>query len=215
MDVYQTESQQVEAIKSFFIRYARLFVFGFVLFIAVLGGSRYWQHHANVNETKASDVYQELLVAEMDQNSDVMQIKANDLIKQYSKTPYAQFAALMLARDAVSKQDFNLAEEHLRWIISQSSSKKATLHIATERLARILMQKGEYDAALKLLDAKAPDKSYISLYEQTKGDIYFAQGDVANAKIAYLKALQDLPEGAQNPVLQLKLVDLGVGVDNG
>lgn len=214
MEVYQTENLQVEAIKQFFKKYSRLFVFGLILFVVVVAAGRYWQHHERVQEAKASDLFQEMLIAEVKKDKQVIDIKAQELIKNYASTPYGQFAALRLAKEAVDVADFKTAEAHLRWVIAQSNSKKLSFYIANERLARIMLQTGDFDAGLKLLNSNKPEKGYVTLYEEAKGDLYMAKGDKDAAKTAYLKAMQDLPAGAQAPILQLKLLDFGVGVDN-
>lgn len=213
MDAYQTESQQVEEIKDFFKRNTRAIVVGLVLFCVLFGSMHYWQKSKLVKSSEASDLYQQVLLADLQHDSATLNAKSQEIIDKYSSTPYAQFAAFMLAKEAVDKKDYATASDKLRWVIAKTS-KGAGVYIATERLARVLIQQGEYDEALKVLNDKAPSKEFVTLYEEAKGDIYLAKGDIPEAKIAYLKAAQDLPEGAQAPVLHLKLVDLGLGVDN-
>lgn len=214
MEIYQTEDQQVEVLRGFIKRNGKLIIAALVVLTLIIVGVRYWQKHVAAQEAEASNKYQQMVALQSKQDADGAKSIGEELIKKYAKTPYAQFAALTMAKDAVAAGDLNLAEEKLRWIIAQRSSKRVSLHVATERLARIMIQKGEADAALKLLNGFKADKAYISLFEEAKGDAYMAKNEVAEAKIAYLKAMQELPQGAQAPILQLKLLDLGVGVNN-
>lgn len=84
------------------------------------------------------------------------------------------------------------------------------MHVARERLARVMQERGNLDAALKLLNEAKPSKAYIAIYEEAKGDLHLAKGDRAQAKTAYLKALASVPTGAQAPLLHMKLLDVGV-----
>lgn len=204
MEIYQTESQQVEALKQFLFKYKKLIGLVIILGLIVIFGFQVLRNHNQKQETKAADLFQAMLVE--DGNGEL-------LLKGYSKTPYPQMAALLLAKKAVLEGDLPKAEEQLRWVIAQKKHNKLATHIATERLARVLLQLGKPDEALQLLTKTKPDTAYEALYEEVIGDIYVAKNDNLQAKTAYMKAMVSLPEGAQNPLLQMKLMDLGLTVD--
>ncbi len=209
MEVYQTENQQIEAIKQFLSKYKRIILGVFFGFALVLVATQYWRYYTKGQVLQASDLYQEMLNAENKDDQQQMDAKGQQLMQAYSSTPYPQLAALLLAKHAIIAGDNAQAEEKLRWVLAHKSSKSVALHIATTRLARILLEKRDFDAALKLLDTKKLDSAYIALYEETRGDIYLAQGNNDQAKAAYTKALNSLAPGEEAPILQLKLMSLG------
>lgn len=209
MELYEAESQQIQAIKEFLSKHRRLIALSLLLILLVIVGVKFWRQNAERTATQASNLYQELLIAEFQQDNAVFEDKAKLLMDSYKNTPYPKFAALMLAKQAVATGDLAKAEEHLRWIIKQKDSKNIALQIATERLARVLQQQGKIDEALQLLTSKVAEQ-YTTIYQEVIGDLYVAKGDMLQAKTAYIKALSNVPAGAQVPLLQMKLMDIGV-----
>ena len=210
MEIYETEDQQLNAIKQFLFKNKAILMFALVAVFVVIIGSGYWRHHTQVLSIKASDLYQEMLVADFQHDAGAVDLKGRMLMKDFANTPYSQLAAMLLAKTAVAQNDFAKAEESLRWIITKKSTDELVLHIATERLARVLQQRGDINGALALLESSKAKPAYITIFEETKGDLYLAKGDVKQAKAAYLKAFANMPAGAQSPLLQMKLMDLGV-----
>ena len=77
------------------------------------------------------------------------------------------------------------------------------------RLAGVLLDQKKYDEALSMLDAKHPE-SFNGLFADRKGDIYTAQGKLAEARAAYKEALDKLPQqGTYRTIVQVKLDALG------
>jgi predicted negative regulator of RcsB-dependent stress response len=77
------------------------------------------------------------------------------------------------------------------------------------RLARILLDSGDKEAALALLTVK--DRAgFEAEYEELKGDVHVSQGQREAARAAYREALKYLPsESPYAPILKMKLDDLG------
>lgn len=193
-------------------KHIKLIIVIAVVLIAVVVGVNTWRKNTVIRLAQASQIYHEMLFAEYEKNNDAVLAKGEQLMTSYSKTPYAQLGALLLAKNAVDENNLDLAAEKLRWAISQNSSNKIIVPIATVHLASVLQQQGKLDEALELVDKKT-DNTYLSLYAQTRGDIYVAKGDLKQAKTAYIQAMESLAPGVQAPLLQLKLMDLG-GDDN-
>ena len=189
-------------------KYIKLIIIVAVLFIAVVVGVTNWRKNTLARAAHASQIYQEMLFAEYQQDHNAVMAKGEQLIASYSRTPYAQLGALLLAKNAVAENNLDLAVEKLRWAIAHKASKKIVVPIATVHLALVLQQQGKLDEALELV-MNVPEKTYLSLYAQARGDIYVAKGDLKQAKTAYLEAMQSLAPGVQAPLLQLKLMDLG------
>jgi predicted negative regulator of RcsB-dependent stress response len=73
----------------------------------------------------------------------------------------------------------------------------------------VLHAEGKEDEALQLLNVAAADK-FAAAYDELKGDIYVAKGDVAKARTHYDLALQSLePTSRARRYIEMKLDDLG------
>ncbi len=210
MEIYATENQQVEAIRDFIANNKKILMFSLVLVVCVIVGGKFWRQNVQRQSNRASDLYQEMLIADHKRDIQALGAKGQVLMQGFSRTPYPQLAALLLAKNAVLENKFDKAEELLRWVLAEKKSKSFTAEIATERLARILQQRGDLDAALLLLTKSKPSSAYITIYEEAIGDIYLAKGQPDQAQTAYKKALQHVPIGVQAPILQIKLMELGV-----
>ncbi len=208
MEVFESENQQLAALKQMWQKYSRIIMLTILVFLIVVFGGRYWQKNKVVRSQQAAQIYQEMLLAEYQSDFTTANTKGSQLVSDFTNTPYSQLAALMLAKIAVAENNLDLAIEKLQWVIKHKGSKKVAANIATVRLARILEQQGKLDEALALVE-KDPESAYIPLYAQARGDILVAKGEPVLAKTAYLQALQSLPPGTQAPSLQAKLLDLG------
>ena len=174
------------------------------------GGAYYYVAQCSAQKAKASDLYDSLMMSLQTEKFEEGRQAAQTLIAHYPKTIYAPFAALFLAKWDVENKDWAAAEKQLRFIL-QNTQKSPLPEIATLRLARVLSEQKNYAEALNLLDKKKPASSYVASYEETKGDIYWLQQNIEQAREAYLAAGKALPPGAPAAGrLQLKQVELGL-----
>lgn len=221
MQVYQTEDEQIEALKRWFREYGKVVVTGVVVAGLLVFGAYTWQQRQHHQQEVASVDYQNLI-----ETMRMLEIKstpetratakhlADTLIKDFSATTYAQFAALFKAKLAVQDADLGEAEAELRWVLEHKPLPEIKW-LAQIRLARVLQAKGDSKGALALLDENAAG-GYAAAVLQVKGDIANAGGDVAGARAAYQKAraLEDKQANPLNdPLLEMKLRDLGVQVE--
>jgi predicted negative regulator of RcsB-dependent stress response len=72
---------------------------------------------------------------------------------------------------------------------------------------RVLFASENYDEALALANIDYPE-SFAALYEELKGDLYTARGELDKARAAYDSAILHSPDQA-NRWLRLKRDDLG------
>jgi len=112
VDVYTTEEEQVQAIKRWWKENAVSLIAGIVIGLAVLGGYRFWSETKQNQAQHASVLYSEILSSTNNKAKNVEILKAD-----YSGTPYAALAALLLAKDKVneneSEQDiFTIKKDH-------------------------------------------------------------------------------------------------------
>lgn len=216
----QHDEEQVENLKRFFKDYGTPILTGVVLALAVFGGWRYWNEQRIESSTKASSVFQDMLgavqrsqvnPADKAASTDVQRY-AKTLREDYSKTPFAVSAGLLLARQAVDRNDFKEAEKQLKWALEQKPEESVRI-LATTRLARVLAADKRFDEAQALL-AKETDAGFKPTVEELKGDIYQAQGKIAEAQKAYLAAVQALQnrDDERRPLLEMKMADVGLAV---
>lgn len=204
---YETEEQQVEAIKKWWKENGSLVMVGIIVGVAVIFGWRYYAESKNSHAEYAGNVYDSIVKSvTTSQNADELQVKVNELLAEYSDTPYASLSALVLAKKQIKSGDVVKAQQQLEWVVNNSTQEELR-HIARLRLTRLLFSGKQYDAALNLLNIDFPD-SFAVMYEELKGDLYVAKGELNKARVAYDKAI--LTSGIQaDKWLRLKREDLG------
>ena len=207
MTDYLTEQEQIELLKNWIKQYSMVILAGVVVAIIIMTGYRYYQDYQNRMFTHASAVYDEMLTKRAQNNPEETLIQAEKLFTHYPKTTYAQFAALMLAREAVTKKAYEKAEKYLQWILDHSSI-ASFREIARIRLARILIAQQKPQEAINLLK-KQDDKNFEGLINEVKGDAYLAMDNKTMARASYQEALSDLPNAEiTRPLLQMKYDNL-------
>lgn len=208
MDVHRTEEEQVEAIKKWWKENGTSIVAGIVIGITAIFGWRAYNTHTMQQAEAASTLYEQMLVASRENDTENVRVYADRVITDYKSSTYAVFATLMLAKLAAESGDLDKAESHLNWVLDNNSQVEIE-HIARLRLARILISSEKLDLAMKTLSVSKPGE-FIARYEELRGDILVKQGKLEDAQQAYTKALANsvATEGAKN-VLQMKLDNLG------
>ncbi|EKA7414728.1 YfgM family protein [Vibrio parahaemolyticus] len=202
MELYDTEEQQVEAIKDWWKENGKAVIIGAVVGLGGLFGWRYYQdtviqasETASQSYTTAMNTLQEKGV---DAQSDVQAFIESNEVKEYSV-----LAALQLAKAQVEAKDFAAALEQLKW--AQSNTKDAALSpLISYRVARIETEMGNFDAANTEL-GKVTDTAWAGRIAELRGDIALRQGDKDAAYAAYTEAQQ---AADASPTLQMKLDDL-------
>jgi predicted negative regulator of RcsB-dependent stress response len=115
---------------------------------------------------------------------------------------YHALAALELARSQVDAKQNAAALATLRGI---HSNDPAIVQVVNQRIARLLIDSKQADAALKMLaDASTPSGIEV------RGDAHFALGQKEQARTAYAEALAKLDVASPHRrLLELKLTEVG------
>jgi predicted negative regulator of RcsB-dependent stress response len=221
VQAYQTEDEQLEAVKKWFRDNGRALVTGILLAAVVVGGIYSWKTRQQAQQEMASVEYQNLIdtMRKLESSATPETLTtarhlADTLKKDFSSTTYAQFAALFKAKLAVRDNDLGAAEAELRWVLEHKPAEQLKW-LTQLRLARVLHAKGDTKGALALLDENNAG-GYAAAVLQVKGDIANAAGDFAAARSAYEKARELESKQANplnDPLLEMKLRDLGVQVE--
>lgn len=209
MSVYATETEQIEQLKRWWHQYGKSTLAVVIVGFLISWGWHAWQkQHERLLQT-ASVVYERLLTSIIRDDQAALDQQANRLFQHYPHTPYAQLAALILARKAVYNGDLDAAEKKLNWVMKHGEN-SALKQLARVRQARILAAKDKPKEALALLK-KVDDKAYLPLVYDAKGDIYMQLGDKTAARDAYQSAIKVLPTyEIMQPLILMKLDDLAV-----
>ncbi len=201
MDVYNTEEQQVEAIKSWWHKNGIAVSVGVVIGLAALLGWRYYEGHQHTQRIEASDSYNQVLQGLVKPTTETIS-QAQSFIDNNSDSQYSVLMALQLAKVEVDKGNLDAAITQLQWVTKHTSD-DTLLPVAQTRWVRILSEQGKYDQALaELKNIQA--QGWQEQVDELRGDVLVAKGDITGARAAYLAA-QKL---GGSPTLQLKLDNL-------
>jgi predicted negative regulator of RcsB-dependent stress response len=202
---YETEEQQVEALKKWWQENGRYLIAGVVLGLGILFGWNSWKNHKETQGMAASDLYSQLTKAVESSSLENAKAFEEKLMQDYDGTPYAALSALTMARLYVEQDNLAEAEAKLRWTMDNADELELK-EVSRVRLAQVLVAAEKYNDVLSLLDDLPT--SYTSLTDELRGDVLRAQGKIDEARAAYDRAL--LTAGGRGAeYLQLKRDALG------
>lgn len=208
METYQSEQEQVEALKNWWRENARAVIGGAVIGLGAVFAVWAWRDYHKTQAEKAAVEYGQLM-------NEVRRGAAREgfergarIMGEFSNTPYAVLAALVNARLALDNGDIAAARKQLEWALAHA--RETTLQqLARLRLARVMLEQGEAQAALKLMSG-AEAGGFSAEYAEVQGDIHLALKQPGPARSAWQRALQALSAGTDKAtLLQMKLDDLG------
>jgi predicted negative regulator of RcsB-dependent stress response len=207
VETYQTEEEQIQAIKDWWKENGRSIVIGLIIGLAAIGGYRYWTNYVQTQSEQASVLYANVMDAAAEKNTEVALTAGKEVIEKYSSTPYAPLTALILGRLAVDNKDFASAEAQLIWVVEHASD-EGIQYLARIRLSRVLAAQNKTDEALAMI-ANTNVSGFNVLLSELRGDIYLQQNNKSKAADEYRKALSDFSLNPQRrQLLQMKLDDL-------
>lgn len=188
MEVYETEEQQVEAVKKWWKENGVSLIAGVALGLSAIAGWKYYQGEQANHNLDASQMYLSMvnLVAVQDENADVATI-GDQLAANYADTPYAALAALLMAKVYYEKGNVDAAISQLTWV-SKNASDIETKQIAQIRLIRVLLSEEKLKKVDKLLSSPHPS-AFDAKYEELKGDLMIAKNQLDDARVAYDTAM--------------------------
>ncbi len=204
MAEHLNDEEQLEALKKWWTENGKSVVGGVVLGLALVGGWRGWQYYQQTRAEAAGAHYDQMLVAAESHQIDHAVQLAEGLRIEFDDTAYASLGALHAAKLKLEVGDSAGAQVPLAWVRTNAHD-PALRQIASMRLARILIDGGDLDAAQRILDA-APRDAFAPELAELRGDLARARGDVKGARAAYEEALAGRP--VTSALLRMKLEDL-------
>lgn len=206
MEIYETEEEQVAALKDWWKANGTSVITGVVGAIVIVMGWNFWQSYQKDKMSQASSIYEQLLQAQKAGKTDSVDKLGSKLSTEFSSTAYGAYALLFQAKVKVEQQDLSAAKALLQQAVASSGDAELK-HVSRTRLIRVSLALQEYEQGLQIIadvDQSALG-GFEAIYAELKGDLYVAMARIGEARTAYQAALK---AGQSSPLLQFKLDDL-------
>ena len=208
MEDYLSEREQIESLRGFVKENAPWAIAGAVIGIGLLIGWQQYQAWQQRQANSASEKYNQTLIALSKGDKTGADRLAAQVKADYSRTAYADLAALAMTRYDVETNDLADAARRLEDVMVGSHDKDMRV-VARLRLARVQRAEGKPDLALATLAAVAPEDS-TAAFAEVRGDVLSDKGDRAGALAAWREALKSTIPGLVNrELIELKIAALG------
>ncbi|CDL86796.1 YfgM family protein [Xenorhabdus cabanillasii] len=204
MEAYTTETEQVDAIKRFFVNNGKYIAVGLVLGIGAIVGWRYWQSH-QTNQLQDTAVQFEQLNKSLASGSKES-ITAVEKFANETNNIYGVMTDMELAKHAADKNDLAQAEKYLL-VASGKAKDQNMVDLSNIRLARVQLAEDKTDAALKTLE-QVKSKGWQLVAEDIRGDILAKKGNIKGAREAYSNGLNAQGSQVLKSMIQIKLDNL-------
>lgn len=170
---------------------------GVLLGLAAIGGWKFWEQRQQQQQYELAEQYQAALdsIGGGDE-------QAPAKVDALGTSVYASLARLQLA---AAQADAGQRDAAIATLKAVAAGEPAIASIVDQRLARLLIDAEQPEAALKLLaDNEAP----VAL--EIRGDAQYALGEREAARASYTQALAKLDIASpQRRLLELKLTEVG------
>jgi predicted negative regulator of RcsB-dependent stress response len=186
VDEYLSEREQAEQLRQWLRENWIWLVAGVALTLGGYYGYRWWESRVATRSLEAGQRFAAMLDAIGSGKKDEGIRIAGEVTGQYADTPYADQAALVLARLDVDAGDLTAAEGRLAKVAAESKDPDLRI-VARLRVARVQLAQGRYDEALATLDAVGAPAAQARVLE-LRGDVKLAQGEKAAALDFWRKA---------------------------
>jgi len=198
---FLTEEEQLAKLKSWWQENGLMLLGSVVVVIAGVIGWRWYDDYRVEKIAVASDLYADFLAAEGVEKDTI----AETIAAEIPGSVYYTLSVLASAQSSVEAEDFTTAEAQLGQALDSAGD--STLEdLVRIRLAKVLQQLDRSDEALQTL-AGVRSEGFRPQVAEIKGDIHLLRGERALAHEAYSAALENLKDGVQKPLLQMKVFD--------
>ncbi len=204
MSVYDSDEEQVEALKKWWNENGRSILAGMVLGLGAVFGWQAWSQHQDDMAAQASLRYEKMSQAVQVGNIESALKQGEMIISEWPDSSYAAFTALDLAKIKLEQGDADEAKVQYEWVLAHAKD-SSLKQLARLRMARILLDKNDLDGA-EALAAQADRDNFIGEFAALRGDIARVRKDFGAARTAYQDALDN--EVANPHLIQMKLDDL-------
>ncbi len=203
MSRYETEEEQVEAIKKWWNKNGTQLLSVILVIVVAVAGWRYYTNSQYVTAANASSMY-ELLQAQSERGAfGEVSREALKLMQEQPESPYAAGAALLHADFSYKKGEIDEAANNLIWV-TEHSTDKALKVTAYSRLARLYADQKQFDKA----DLQIAHLTKLPLNGVEKGNVDYVAAMIALQKGEQDKAIEALTKVISNPQTEKNLLGL-------
>jgi predicted negative regulator of RcsB-dependent stress response len=206
VEEYLNEKEQWERVLQWVREQGPWVLVSIAIVAAGYWGWNAWQRHTDQRYENASTRFGQVIDDFGRNNLDGGLKLADELIKDFPSTAYADQANLAAARIQVERGNLEPAAVRLAQVMNSSKDPELAL-ISRLRLARVQLTLGKPDEALKTLNAADPG-AFAGRFAQVRGDILMAKGDRAGALREYQSARSSGGETLDVGLLDLKIDEL-------
>ena len=214
LDEMRTDEQQAEVVRQWLRENAGFVIGGVVVALGGLFGLQQWQSYRDTQAERASALYEIVVGAVNGGRLAQAEETFADIESRYAGSAYVDQSRFVLAKASMDRNDFAAAADYLAAVVDGAAAPEIK-HVARLRLARVRLQQQQYDAALDALGTANPDSAFAAMYDDVRGDVYYAQGRIDEARAAYEAALSSpqTPPVVDLIYVQAKLDALGGAQD--
>jgi predicted negative regulator of RcsB-dependent stress response len=205
VDEFLTDQQQAELVRKWLRENGGFLVLGLALGLGGLFGWNQWQDSRERSASEASRVYEELVAAVQDGRPVRAAELEAELVARYGGSPYVDQARLAMAKLHMERNEADEAAGYLKRLVADTGDTSLE-QIATLRLARVRIQQQRYDDALAVLDDIDENSAFAGRFHELRGDAYYEQGALEDARREYEAALGTVEPGTfDRGLVQAKL----------
>ena len=196
VEIYDTHEQS-ERVKGWLRENGGAIVLGLALAFGSLFGFKQWQIWQQNQHKQASAEYEVMIALLAEGNLDAAVANQETLRENFSGSAYASLASLHMAKARLEAGQVELSIQLLKHAMNNARPAPVQI-IARERLARVMLDQGDTDAALELIDGAPSSAGFTAQFAEIKGDIYRRMGKLREAARFYAEALDSLETGTGN-----------------
>lgn len=211
MSRYETEEEQVDAIKEWWKKNGTQVLSLLLVGVIAISGWRYWTNTQFVASANGSSLYEALQINMQQGTFAEVSREALKLIQEQPDSPYAAGSAMLFAKYSLEKGDTDLALEKLNWVADTAKDHQLRT-AATLTIARVQMDLQDFSKAessltsLKKVNLKGAEKG---TFDYLSGLVALAQSKNDDAREAFKRVVtNDDAEKNLMGLAQIQLDDL-------
>lgn len=202
------EQEQLDALKAFWKQNGNLITWLLVLVLGAYAGWNGWTWYQRDQAVKAGAMYDELERSAQAGDEARSTRVFGDLSARFGGTSFAAQGGLLAAKLQADKDKADAARTTLTWV-AEKGADEGLRAVARLRLAALLAQDKQFDAAIQQLNA-VNTVGFEGLVADRRGDVLLAMGKTQEAKAAFEAAYKGLDEKLDyRRLVDAKLTALG------
>ena len=147
------EQEKLGDLKAWWARFGNFVTAAVTVVALLIAANQGWKYYTNKQAVEAASLYFALSDAATKNETAKAKDAVAQLIEKFPNTAYAPRGALLAAKVAFDAGDLPAAKTQLEWAVANSKELEIR-SIARLRLAAVLLDQKQYDAAIAALDAK-------------------------------------------------------------